>query len=306
MKTTERIKICLTVVCLALVMAMQPYAQRRVTPVEPTPGTKGTPVKKPEKTPYEDRGRLKEQKDAKGNVIFIDTVTGQEWVDTTLVNEKTKMIFPLVYAVNAGVNLWDPVMRCFGQEYGLGSVWGEFNMHNRYFAALELGVGSAKITPEESNFTFRTPVSPFFKIGLSYNVFYNSDPRYKFLVGVRYGFSPFSYRVTDISLNDGYWGTDEKFEIPKQNATVGYLELLAGVRVNIFGNFSVGWDVRYHSILHESKAQYGEPMYIPGFGKRGAALSGSITVSYTLELNPPTSPVVNNKTDKNQKTTRKK
>jgi len=301
MKTIDRIKICIATVCLVLAMSVSVQAQRRVTPVEPTPGTKGTPVQKKEKTPYEDRGRLKEQKDAKGNIIFIDTVTGQEWVDTTLVNEKTKMMYPLIYRVNVGANLWDPIMRMMGQDYGVASVWGELNMHNRYFPAMEIGLGTADITPEESNFTYRSPMAPFVKIGASYNVFYNSNPKYKFLVGFRYGFTPFSYRITDITLRDDYWGTDEPLEIPKQNSTVGYFELLAGVRVNVFGNWSFGWDVRYHSILHESKSTYGKPMYIPGYGKRGASLSGSITVSYTFELNRPAATDVNDKNNINSR-----
>lgn len=286
MKLKHFIYICSFLLCLLGGSMLPAAAQRKITPVEPAPGTKGTPKETPS-TPETDPSRLQEQRDAQGNIILVDTITGQEWVDTTLVKKNTKMIYPKIFCVAAGVNIWDPVMRIFGQKYGLASVWGELNMHNRYFPTFELGLGQADITPEDMNFTYKSSIAPFFKIGASYNVFYNSDPRYKFLVGLRYGFSAFSYRITDVTVTDSYWGSESTFDIPRQNATVGYFEFLAGVRVNIVSNFSIGWDLRFHTILHESKATYGKPMYIPGYGKRGAALSGSISLIYTFQLNSP-------------------
>lgn len=292
--TAKRISAFMAVVALLLAMACGAQAQRRITPVEPTPGTKGTPVEKKKSTEV-DRSRLQEQKDANGNIILVDTVTGQEWVDTTVVKKKF-MIYPRIYQVAAGVNLWDPLMRILGQSYGVASVWGELNMHNRYFPTAEIGLGTADITPDEGNYTFKSPMAPFIKVGINYNVFYNSDPRYKFLVGVRYGFTPFSYRVTG-TLTDDYWGTSTPVDIPRQNSTAGYFEFLAGVRVNIIGNFSLGWDLRFHTILHESKATYGKPMYIPGYGKRNGSLTGSFSISYTFELNHPAPAEVNTKNE---------
>lgn len=293
MKTPVHIASIVLALTLCVGAIMSASAQRRITPVDPSPGTKGTPKETPV-TPADDPSRLQEQRDSKGNIILVDTITGKEWIDTTLVNKQTRMIYPRIYCVAAGINIWDPALRIFGQQYGIGSVWGELNMHNRYFPTLELGLGQADITPEGMNYTFKSPVAPFFKIGASYNVFYNSDPRYKFLVGLRYGFSAFSYEVTDVTVSDSYWGTDETFSIPSQNATVGYLDVLAGVRVNLAGNISVGWDLRFHKILHENNPRYGKPMYIPGFGKRGATLSGSFSLIYTFTLNRPASPEVNN------------
>lgn len=292
MKTLRFIAACFIVLITAA--AFSGAAQRRVTPVQPIPGTKGTPVEKPA-TPTTDRKNLQEQTDAQGNIIFIDTVTGQEWVDTLAAKASSKkMIYPKIYNVAVGLNIWDPVMRIFGQDYGIVSAWGELNMHNRYFPTFEIGLGAASIKPQEMNYTYKSSLAPFFKIGANYNVFYNSDPRYKFLVGLRYGFTPFSYKLTDITVDDPYWGESSTFGIPSQNATAGYFEFLAGVRVNIFSSFSIGWDVRFRSIIHESSPKYGKPMYIPGYGKRGSALSGSISIVYTIPLNSPTPPEVNN------------
>lgn len=293
MKTMKLISACILVAILSFGFGFDMSAQRRVTPVQPTPGTKGTPTEKP--AAKFDRRNLQEQKDAQGNIIFIDTVTGQEWVDTLAAKASSKkMIYPRFYNVAVGLNIWDPVMRILGQDYGVISAWGELNMHNRFFPTFEIGLGSASIKPEVMNYTYKSSLAPFFKIGANYNLFYNSDPRYKFLIGLRYGFSPFSYKVTDITVNDSYWGEHSTFGIPSQSVTAGYLEFLAGVRVNIVSNFSIGWDIRFRSILHESAAKYGEPMYIPGYGKRGSGLSGSLSIIYTLPLNISSSSEVKN------------
>lgn len=145
-------------------------------------------------------------------------------------------------------------------------------------------MGQASITPDGQNYTYRSPLAPYFKLGINYNIMYNSDSRYQVHVGVRYGFAPFSYSIPSATLRPGYWDDPERIEIPSQNCTAGYFELVAGLRVGIARGFSLGWDVIYHSIMHESKPAYGKPMYIPGYGKRGTAFAGSVSISYTFML----------------------
>lgn len=46
----------------------------------------------------------------------------------------------------------------------------------------------------------------------------------------------------------------------------------------------MGWCLRYKAKLHESKADYGDPWYIPGYGTRTSSISGSFMVTYTLPI----------------------
>ncbi len=220
-----------------------------------------------------------------GYTVYVDTITGEEWVDSTAVIKVVKMKYPLLMGVSVGVNIWDPVMRLFGQKHGLVGFSADVNMHNRYFPALEIGLGTARNTPAASNYTYRSPMSVYFKLGADYNFLYNSNPDYQWLAGFRYGFAPFSWAVDDISLAPGYWDDPVTFAIPSQNATAGWLEFQIGLRIKLFGNLSAGWMVRYHTIIHESKNVHGQPWYIPGFGTRGQAISGAFTFTYTLPLN---------------------
>ena len=271
---------------LVCVGATTAHAQRRVTPVTPdTPGA----VKTPELTKIPiDPSRLRTTTDAQGNTITVDTVTGQEYVDSTLLPAPPKMIYPLVHQAIFGVNVWDGFMRCTGQKFGIGDVWGEVSLHNRYFPYFAVGLGNINDTPINKNYTYTTPMAPYFKLGATYNFFYNSTPDYRLQAGLRYGFTAFKWSVSDVTVDEGYWGTPTTYDIPSQSATAGYLEIVLALKVKIAGPISAGWTLVYHSLLHSSKSAYGNPMYIPGYGKRNGAFTGNLSIIYTLPLNKHT------------------
>ncbi len=272
-------------VAVAVVLALaatEVSAQRRVTPVTPdVPKT----IPDSERQKRLDRTHVVEQIDAQGRKILVDTVTGTEVVDSLLLPAPPKMEYPLLHEVVGGVNLWNPIMRAFGQHYGLGDVWAEMSLHNRYFPFLAIGVDNCNDTPDGSNFTFRVPVSPYVKIGASYNFFYNSNPDYKLQMGLRYGFTNFKWNVDNVTVDDSYWGEEGKFSIADRKSTAGYLEVTFGIKVKVLKSWSLGWTIIYHSILHETKSDVGKPMFIPGYGKRGSAVTGGFSLMYTIPLN---------------------
>lgn len=274
-------KSILTILIL-LALAVSPlYGQRRVTPVttpHPTTVQKSDEPKKPDMT------HVVERVDAEGNAILVDTITGSEFVDSTRVEKLPRNIYPLIYSATAGVNIFDPLARILGQQYGGVDIWGEMNLHNRFLPRVVFGMGQADISPDGKNYTFKTPWSPYFKIGCGYNVFYNSNPDYQFVVGLMYGFSPFKYEITDVTVDEGYWDDPSHFAIPSRSYSAGWMEITFGIKVKAFGPWSLGWEFKYHSILHEGNAPEGLPMYIPGYGKRSTSLTASFSVMYTLPL----------------------
>lgn len=279
---TRRIIKAMLMVILVVVGSINIDAQRRITPIKQHRTEKKID---PNKKIELDKSRLAERLDAQGNIVLVDTVTGLEYVDSTALKPDTRNIYPLFHAVTIGVNVWDPAMRLLGQKYGGIDFWGELSLHNRFKPIFVFGMGSCDYSPDASNFTFKSKMAPYFKLGMNYNVFYNSSPDYQLCVGLRYGFSSFSYEVTDITIPDEYWKDPAHFDIPSQSTTAGYIEITAGIKVKIIRNISLGWTLKYHSIANEGSPTYGKPMYIPGFGKRGNALSGEFSIMYTLPLN---------------------
>ncbi len=288
MKTMKnRLSVTLLIALLALV---QLYAreQRRATPVN----NAATATQAVNET-KNDTARIYAAKRAAAGVtfvndngftVYVDSISGEEWIDSTSVRKVPKMEFPLFHSLSVGLNLWDPLMRAFGQHYGVADAQAQLWLHNRYAPTVEVGLGQASDTPSGMNFTYRSPVSVYFRIGADYNFLFNSNPDYMVFAGVRYGFSPFSYSVDNISLDSPYWDETAKFNIPSQHATAGWFEVGFGLRVKLWGPVSAGWSFKYRSILHESKAKYGEPWYIPGFGARGSSVSGTFSVVYTIPL----------------------
>ncbi|MDE6311926.1 MAG: hypothetical protein K2L96_08960 [Muribaculaceae bacterium] len=264
-----------------------PRSRRRVNPVN-TVATRTQHINETRNDTSRINARRRAQSttftDEKGKVIFLDTVTGEQWIDSSLIARVPKMTKPLIYSGSVGVNIWDPVMRIFGQKYGLIDVWAQLNMHNRYLPVFEFGVGQTDNRPETSNYTIRVPASVYFRLGADYNFFYNSNPDYLMTAGVRYGFSPYKWGVKNIVLDSEYWGEVVDFEIPTQRATAGWFEFRFGVRVKIAGPISMGWNFRYAIMMHESKSAFGQSSYVPGFGSRTSGIGGTFSIIYTLPL----------------------
>lgn len=219
-----------------------------------------------------------------GYTVYVDTVEGTEWIDSTVMARVPKMEYPLWDAVSVGVNVWDPVMRVIGQKYGIADAWVELSLHNRYKPVFEFGLGQAAYTPAAQNFTYRSPLSTYYKIGANYNVLFNSDPAYSFFGGFRYGITPFSYSIDNVTLNSSYWDETSKFSIPSQRCVAGWLEFSLGLRVQLVGPLSAGWSVKVSKLIHQTKGQYGQPAYVPGYGAVDNMFSGSFSFIYTLPL----------------------
>lgn len=279
------LSILVAVIALSSVWAQS--NRRRITPLD-TPATATQAINEAAddtaRINARRRARSVEYTDERGRIMYVDTITGQEWTDSTTIKTIPHMEYPLFHAASIGINIWDPVMRIFGQDYGLASAWAELSLHNRYGIIVEAGMGAASHRGPADNYLYRSPASVFFKLGANYNFFFNSNPDYALYAGVRYGLSPFSYSVDDVNLPSDYWQQTAHFAVPSQQATAGWFEVGLGLRVKLAGPISAGWEVKYHSLAHCTKGRYGDPWYIPGFGTRGSSITGSFSIVYTLSL----------------------
>lgn len=269
---------------LLLAVGIETAAQRRVSPVTPQSATRPASKNKEKKTEEVDLSTYVEMKDDKGNVFLMDTITGKEYVDSTAIKAKDRIIYPKFHALTIGVDMWDPVMRLFGQKYGGAEAWVELSMYNRFKPIVEVGLGAADDTPEDGNYTYKSSLSPYFRIGMNYNFLFKKTDDYQFHAGIRYGLSPFTYEVKNVRMDAGYWNEPSVFDIPSQKSTVGYFQLVMGLKVRIVDNLFMGWSFKYGSILHESGNTYGKPWYIPGLGTRGSAVTGAFSVMYTIPI----------------------
>ncbi len=184
----------------------------------------------------------------------------------TVSKPKSKPVYPFYNGWTLGVNFGDAIFMATGQKHGSFDIWADISLHNWFFPVLEAGVGFADNTPENGNFTYKTKPSFYAKVGMNYNFMYKSDPAYQVFAGIRVGFSSFRFDVDDISISDGYWNETQSFSMKNLTATALYGEALAGIKVKIVGNFSLGWNVRYHMKFKVNSKSSSTPWFIPGYG----------------------------------------
>ena len=268
-------------------------AQRRITPVNTAATTTQSRNELRDDTAaINARRRATSVSYTEGDkVVWVDTITGDKWVDSLAqVGGIPKMQYPLLHSVSVGVDIWDAAMRIFGQDYGITGLTAELNMHNRYIPVVDVGVGSASHTPSGGNYTYRSPLSPYFRVGAMYNFLYNSNPDYMLMAGLRFGFSSFRWEVRDVTVNSPYWQETATFNIPMQTSSASWLEINLGLRVKLWGPISAGWIFKFRSMMHCGTTPYGQPWYVPGYGSRTGSIGGAFLVTYTIPLRSKKAP----------------
>ncbi|MFI3239724.1 MAG: DUF6048 family protein [Bacteroidales bacterium] len=270
---------------ISLLFVTVVMGQRRITPVESAEYSVANDKKSGSDS-------LKGKNSSK-SIVIDGFEKDSTWVDSTMVvfnNDSAKIVYPLMNGITVGVNIWDPVMRALGQEYGLIDFSGEVNLYNRFFPSVEVGLGAANSTPETGNFTYNAPMSLYAKIGGGYNFLYSKNSDYKLIAGFRLGFSSFNYEIVDAVVSDGYWGDSSGFSILDQSASAVWGEFNLGVRVNIYNNWSMGWMVRMLYMFSCTENEYSSPGYIPGYGKSSSSINGAFSLFYTIPLKSKVKP----------------
>ena len=190
--------------------------------------------------------------------------------------------YPRLTDLSIGVNFIEPLFMAFGQSYASADVSATLNMWNRLQPAIELGIGWAKSTPDDKNFTYKGKPSPYVKVGANYNFMFKNSPDYQAYAGVRLGYSTMGYDVTDVHYWNSYWQEEQRFDITGERSHALWWEAGVGIKVKLFDKFAMGWMVRYHYLLNHGKNKHSRPWFIPGYGPRGSSLGLSLSLYYTL------------------------
>lgn len=200
----------------------------------------------------------------------------------TVTNVRPGPVYPLLYSASLGFNFFDGVMLLAGQKHASFDLQASVSLHNWFEPLIECGIGYADNQPEQGNFRYKNKPSFYGKIGINYNFLYKSNPDYQVFLGLRGGFTSFSYDILDITINSGYWDQSNHFSILNQNSTALYGQVVAGLKVKIWKWFSLGWSLRYGFMIKSPTALNSNPWFIPGYGTN--ALSASFSLYYTLPI----------------------
>lgn len=193
--------------------------------------------------------------------------------------------YPLMDGFIVGVDFFQPVFTLFGQGYANYQVSLEVSFRNRFFPIWEVGLGRANSTPNDRNFTYKVSPTIYNRIGILYNPSFNSTAIGYFYMGILYGFSSFSYDITDIDLSSSFWGTTPPAAAIRDcSSRAQWLEPLAGIRVRLYKGLKMGFSVRYKILLHAQDYGTTRPWIIPGMGKRSGGFDFTYSLFYQVGL----------------------
>lgn len=203
--------------------------------------------------------------------------------------------YPLFNGLSVGVDLWGIGGKILGSDFLSAEVSVDANLKHRYFPIVELGWGSTDKWSDHGT-RYRTS-APYFRIGMDYNALYNKRHGHMLMVGLRYAATSFKYDIDALGINDPIyggivgnpeledeiWGGSLPYSHQGLKGSMQWLEICVGVRANVCKNLYMGWQLRFRNKLSASTAEYGNPWYVPGYGKyKNSGLGVSYSIIYKL------------------------
>jgi len=197
------------------------------------------------------------------------------FVDVDLAEPFLSMLSPNKFGVNASV---------------------QANFSHTVFPILEVGYATYEGAPDYSyipdlivqpdNYSYFIN-GTYYKVGVNFNLLAKDFTKNLIPIGylgIRYGVSPFNYRIENLVVKDFYW--EQTYSFNAQGATTAqWAEFLAGVQTPIYKNICLGVSVRFKQFLYiqekEERNKIIRQSYAPGFGdKDDGKWSFRYTVSY--------------------------
>jgi hypothetical protein len=159
----------------------------------------------------------------------------------------------------------------------------QIDLKHRIFPTLELGVAGANKTTAD-NINYKTN-GMFERIGVDFNLRKrkkDAKPTNNlFIAGLRLGMSNFNYNVTNVVIPENYWGAGDPINYMNQSSTKIWYEIVAGVQVEVFKNFYMGWTIRDKNLISSDVTGKVAPWFIPGFGlNNGTSWGFNYTLGY--------------------------
>lgn len=199
--------------------------------------------------------------------------------------------FPLYNGVSVGVDLWGIGSSVLGSDFLSSEISVDVNLKNRFFPVAEIGYGSTDTWSDKG--THYKSSAPYFRIGVDYNALFKKTFKNYLFVGFRYAASSFNYDIEAPSIGDPIfggsignshqideiWGGSLPFNHKGMKGSMQWLEICFGLRAHIWKELYMGWSLRMKYRTSSSPDTYGDPWYVPGFGKYN---SNTMGITYTI------------------------
>ena len=188
---------------------------------------------------------------------------------------------PVFGGIAVSADLVGFVMKAMNARFANMEVAGRLNFCEKYFPIVELGIGDCKKTGGDNNNTFSC-TAPYYRVGMDYNMNKKMNGN-RFFVGLRYAFSTYNYDFDNPDFADPVWKRNTPLVLHSLDGRTQWMEVVIGVETKLWSIVRLGWNLRYKARLKQKVSEYGEPYYVPGFGKNSGSTFGG-TVNLTFDI----------------------
>jgi len=160
----------------------------------------------------------------------------------------------------------------------------DFEIYKNIYPVIELGYNS---TSESEELFDYTSAGNYGRAGIEYNLLPGKDRSWhnSMTLGFRYGISLFTHGSENVLIPGDYWG-DYLSEPYENSLRAHWMELVAGVKVEVVRNLYMGWLLRFKFLLNPDMDPVMIPALIPGYGNgaNGRTFGFSYSVFYMIPL----------------------
>ena len=163
-------------------------------------------------------------------------------------------------------------------------VTADLRLKNKLLYVAEAGL--ATITKDAPTYTFRSN-GYYGRLGIERNMLKGGNDVLFF--GARYALSAFNFGSDRFMVTEPYWEEELVSSYPKENFLAQWLEGVAGLKGNVFGNFYLGFTARFKLRVALSGNRNVGAITIPGFGDASSrsAFGFNYYVFYQIPLAGP-------------------
>lgn len=200
--------------------------------------------------------------------------------------------YPLFNGFNVSVDIFDPLYDLFLSSHASYEAQVMVDLHHRFFPLAALGMGYADETSnngidfgteEKQEFTFKSKMSPFLKLGMAYNLRYNSTkPDDLYMIFARYGIARSEADLTNIYYASSNWDDVHLPDLLGQKYTTQWIEAGVMLKVQLIKHVSLGWDLYAKIKVSQSGTERGKPAFVPGYGDCSSLFGFNFRVFYDI------------------------
>src|SRR5690606_9289992 len=174
------------------------------------------------------------------------------------------------FGLRIGTDLFKITKSIIDKDYNGFEISGDYRISKKIFLAAE--IGNENKTTDEPQLNFTTQ-GTYLKFGVDFNAYENwLDMENLIYIGGRYGTSAFSQNLNSYSIyynTNGFLGEHTLIQSDKEfsGLSAHWIELVGGVKAEVFNNLFVGFSFRINYLITQNKPDNFDNLYIPGFNR---------------------------------------